>query len=80
MVKVKNRSGSMEDFSRAKLEASLKRVGAKEEQAIKVTDMISGRVCEGMETSEIKRMATAELRVMTQEAMQANELTKMATK
>lgn len=73
LVKVKKRSGSMQDFDGVKLKTSLKRAGAKEEHATKVTDTIAGRVCEGMETSEIKRMAANELRVMDQKVTQAYE-------
>lgn len=73
MVKVKKRSGSMQDFDRAKLKTSLERAGAKKEHATKVTDTIAGRVREGMKTSEIKRMAANELRVMDQKVTQAYE-------
>lgn len=71
LVKVKKRSGSVHDFDRAKLKASLKKAGAKEEHATKVTETIAGRVREGMATSEIKRMTVNELRGMDLEATQA---------
>jgi len=80
LVKVKKRSGSMQDFDGAKLKTSLERAGAKEEHATKVADTIAGRVREGMETSEIKRMAANELRVMNQEVTQAYETFTKPTK
>ena len=64
MAKVKKRAGTMKDFDRAKLKASLKRAGAKEEHAAKVTETVAGKVKEGMTTSEIKKLAATELRKM----------------
>ena len=80
LVNVKKRSGSVHDFDRAKLKASLKKAGAKEEHATKVTDIIVSRVREGMATSEIKRMAANELRGMDLEATQAYETFTKQTK
>jgi len=64
LVKVKKRAGSMLDFDRAKLKASLKKAGVKEEHATKVTGIVAGKVREGMATSEIKKLAATELRKM----------------
>ena len=73
MVKVKKRSGAMQDFDRAKLKRSLKKAGAKEEHATKVAETLAGRVQEGMTTAEIKRHAATELSGMDKRAAQAYE-------
>ena len=65
MVKVMKRS---EDFDRAKLEASLKKAGAREEHATKVAETVARTVWEGVTTAEIKRLATTELRRMDPKA------------
>jgi len=67
------RSGPMQDFDKAKLKASLKKAGAKDEHATKVAEMIEGRVREEMTTAEIKRMTAAELRRMDPQAAQSYE-------
>ena len=59
MVNVKKR---FEEFDRAKLKASLRKAGAKEEHATKVAERVSRTVWEGMTTTEIKRLAATELR------------------
>ncbi len=59
MVKVMKR---WEEFDKAKLKASLKKAGAKEEHATKVTETVEHKVWEGMTTVEIKRLAATELR------------------
>lgn len=73
MVKVKKRSGNIEEFDRPKLEASLKKAGAKEEHATRVAETVKGKVQEGIATSEIKRLATTELRGMDAAAAQRYE-------
>lgn len=73
MVKVKKRSGPMQNFDKAKLEGSLEKAGAKEEHVTKVADTIAGKVREGMETNEIKRIATSELKGINPQAAQAYE-------
>ena len=70
MVKVMKRS---EDFDTAKLKASLKKAGVKEEHATKVAETVARRVREGMTTAEIKRMAATELRRMDQKAARVYE-------
>ena len=80
MVKVKKRSGTMQDFDSAKLKASLSKAGAKEEHATKVAETIKGKVREGIATSEIKRLTTTELRGMDAAAAQRYETFKKPTK
>ena len=80
MVKVKKRSGSMQDFDKVKLKASLKKAGAEEEQATKITESVAGKVQEGTTTAEIKRMVATELRGMDQKATQAYETFTKPTK
>ena len=65
MVKVKKRS---EQFDRAKLKASLKKAGAKEEHATKVAETVARTVWEGITTTEVKRLAATELRRMNPKA------------
>ena len=65
MVKVKKRS---ENFDRVKLEASLKKAGAREEHATKVAERVAHRAWEGITTVEIKEMAATELRKMDPKA------------
>ena len=73
MVKIKKRSGAMQDFDRAKLKRSLKKAGAKEEHATKVAETVAGRVREGMTTAEIKQHAATELGRMDERAAKAYE-------
>jgi transcriptional regulator NrdR family protein len=73
LVKIKKRSGAMQDFDRTKLKRSMKRAGAKDEHATKVAETVGGRVREGMTTAEIKRHATTELRRMDQKTATAYE-------
>lgn len=80
MVKVKKRAGHTQDFDRAKLKASLKKAGAKEEHATKVTEIVAGKVKEGMGASEIKRMAATELRRMDAATAQKYETFKKPMK
>ncbi len=80
MVRVKKRSGTMQDFEGAKLKASLRKAGAREEHATKVAGTVKGKVREGIVTSEIKRMAATELRGMDAAAAQRYEAFKKPTK
>lgn len=80
MVKVKKRSAAMKDFDKAKLKASLKKAGAKEEHATKVAGIVSPKVREGMTTAEIKRMTATELRKLDPKAAQAYEAFKKPAK
>jgi hypothetical protein len=47
LVRVKKRS---EDFNKAKLKASVKKAGAKDEHATKIADKIAGKVKQGTTT------------------------------
>jgi len=73
MVSVKKRAGTLQEFDRAKVRASLVKAGAKEEHAAKVAESIAPRVREGMETAEIKRQVATELRGLDQAAAQRYE-------
>lgn len=80
MVKIKKRTGAMQDFDRAKLKKSLKKAGAKEEHATKVAETVAGRVREGTTTAEVKRLTATELRKMDQRAAQAYETFRKPTR
>lgn len=80
MVKVKKRSGSMQDFDKAKLKASLKKAGTEEEHATKITESVAGKVQEGTTTTEIKRIVATELKGMDQKAAQSYETFTKPTK
>ena len=80
MVKVKKRVGGMEEFDKAKLKASLKKAGAKEADAAKVTEAVAGKVKEGMSSSDIKKMAGAELKKLDAKAAKQYEGFKKPTK
>lgn len=73
MVKVKNRSGATKDFDKAKLKASLKKAGAKEEHATKVANKVAGKAKEGITTIEIRRLCITELRPLDPKAAKAYE-------
>ena len=70
LVKVKKRS---EEFDKAKLEASLKKAGAKEEHASKVADKIADKVKAGTTTVEIREWAIAELMPLDSKSAKAYE-------
>jgi 2-phosphoglycerate kinase len=55
------RSGELEEFSEAKLRASLTNAGASEENARKVCEIVARSAREGMQTAEIRRLAASEL-------------------
>lgn len=80
MVKIKKRSGAMQPFDEAKLRASLKKAGAREENAAKVAESVAGKVKEGATTAEIKRMAATELRGINQQAAQSYQVFQKTTK
>lgn len=60
MVRIQKRSGQSEEFSKGKLEESLRRAGASTEVARRVSARISPR--EGQSTSELRRAVADELR------------------
>lgn len=77
MVKVKKRS---EDFEKAKLIASVKKAGAKDEHAKKVADNVAGKVKEGMETFLIRQWVITELTPLDPKAAKAYETYKKPEK
>jgi len=77
MVKVKKRS---EDFEKAKLKASVKKAGAKDEHATKVADVVAGKVKEGTETYLIRQWVITELTPLDSKAAKAYETYKKPTK
>jgi hypothetical protein len=80
MVKVKKRSGAMQDFDKAKLKASVKKAGAKEEHATSVADKVAGKAKEGMATVEIRRLCIIELSPLDPKATKAYETFKKPAK
>ena len=68
MVKVKKRS---EDFEKAKLKASVKKAGAKDEHAAKVADVVAGKVKDGTETYLIRQWVITELTPLDSKAAEA---------
>jgi len=78
LVKVKKRVGGTEEFDKAKLKASLKKAGAKEADAVKVTDAVAGKVKEGMASSDIKKIASAELKKVDAKAAKQYDAFKKA--
>jgi len=77
MVKVKKRS---EDFEKAKLKASIKKAGAKDEHAAKVADNVAAKVKEGTETFLIRQWVITELTPLDSKAAKAYETYKKPTK
>jgi transcriptional regulator NrdR family protein len=73
LVKVKKRSGATQDFDKAKLKASVKKAGAKEEHATKVADNLASKVKEGTMTVEIRRWCITELRPLDPKVAKAYE-------
>ena len=80
LVKVKKRSGATQDFDKAKLKASVKKAGAKEEHATKVADNLASKVKEGTMTVEIRRWCITELRPLDTKAAEAYETFKKPAK
>ena len=68
LVKVKKRS---EDFDKAKLKASIKKAGAKDEHATKVADKVAGKVKEDTTTFEIRQWVITELTPLDSKAAKA---------
>lgn len=76
-IKVKKRS---EDFDKAKLKASVKKAGAKDEHATKVADNVASKVKEGTATFEIRQWVITELRPLDSQAAVAYETYKKPAK
>ena len=77
MVKVKKRS---EDFEKAKLIASVKKAGAKDEHATKVADIVADKVKEGTQTFLIRQWVITELTPLDPKAAKAYETYKKPAK
>jgi len=77
MVKVKKRN---EDFVKAKLKASVKKAGAKDEHATRVADVVAGKVKEGTETYLIRQWVITELTPLDPKAAKAYETYKKPAK
>ena len=77
LVKVKKRS---EDFDKAKLKASVKKAGAKDEHATKVADKIAGKVKTGTTTIMIRRWVITELTPIDPKAAEAYKTFKKPSK
>ena len=73
MVKVKKRSGSLQDFDKAKIEASLSKAGAREEDATKIAENVASKIQEGTTTTEIKQIAATQLREIDERSAQSYE-------
>jgi transcriptional regulator NrdR family protein len=73
LTNVRKRSGELESFDSAKLEASLTSAGAKSEYASKVSETVARELSEGMATEEIKRVAARELGAYDRTAAQRYE-------
>jgi hypothetical protein len=71
LAKLKKRSGTMQEFDKAKLKTSIKKAGAKEEHATKVADKVAGKVKEGTATIEIREWSITELRPLDSKATEA---------
>ncbi len=68
LVKVKKRS---ENFNKAKLKASIKKAGAKDEHATRVADKIASKVKAGTTTVLIRRWVITELKPLDAKATEA---------
>jgi transcriptional regulator NrdR family protein len=71
LAKIKKRSGTTQEFDKAKLKTSMKKAGAKEEHATKVADKVAGKVKEGTKTIEIREWLITELRPLDSKAAEA---------
>ncbi len=61
MVNVKKKNGALQEFSLEKLKNSILKVGAPADVAEKIANEISGKIKEGISTSEIKTMVVSSL-------------------
>lgn len=62
MVRIEKRSGGLEEFDEAKLEASLMKAGASKEHATRIARAIASDVRDGMESGELLMRAASELK------------------
>lgn len=77
MVKIQKANGSLEEFSRAKLESSLVMSGASKETAKKVSSSV--KPLEGMKSAELRRSVAAELTKESASLSSAYSSTKRAS-
>lgn len=68
MVRVQKRSGALEEFNMSKLEASMTKAGASEENATRIAETVAGTVADGTETAQLMMRAASELRQVDPEA------------
>jgi len=61
MVNVKKKNGALQEFSLEKLKNSILKAGAPADVAEKIANEISGKIKEGISTSEIKTMVVSSL-------------------
>jgi len=80
MVKVKKRSEVLQEFDKAKLKKSLKKAGAKEEHATKVSNKIEDKVKEGTSTVEIREWCLILLSPLDAKAVRAYQEYKKSKK
>jgi 2-phosphoglycerate kinase len=73
LARLRKRSGELEEFSEAKLRASLTSAGASEEHARTVSESVARSSTEGMATAEIRRLAASELGRLDNTAAQKYE-------
>ena len=73
MTNVRKRSGELQDFDPAKLEASMTNAGAKSEYAAKISERIARQISEGMATADIVTMVAMELSAYDRNAAQRYE-------
>jgi hypothetical protein len=77
LVKIKKRS---ENFNKEKLKASVKKAGAKDAHAAKVTDKIASKVKTGTTTVQIRRWVIVELTPLDAKAAEAYKAYKKPAK
>ncbi len=61
MVNVKKKNDALQEFSLEKLKSSMMKAGAPADVAEKIANEISGKIKEGISTSEIKTMVVSSL-------------------
>jgi ribosomal protein L40E len=73
LVKVHKRSGELEEFDMSKLEASMIKAGAGQEEATRIAATVAGSVTEGADTAQLMLRAATELRRIDPEAAERYE-------
>ncbi len=62
LVRIEKRSGELEEFDVQKLEGSLTKAGANEENATRIAEMVAGHVTDGMRTTQLMMLVAREFR------------------